>query len=85
MKSNSGSGTDADGGSESAGEHKSVYEAIFREMKDAVFLIDSPTSETTPHISNGPASQKTNCADRRRVNSSVTTRARLSKKTIAGV
>jgi len=38
MKSNSGSGTDADGGSESAGEHKSVYEAIFREMKDAVFF-----------------------------------------------
>ena len=40
MKSNSGSGTDADGGGESAGAHKSVYEAIFREMKDAVFLID---------------------------------------------
>jgi PAS domain S-box-containing protein len=40
MQSNSGSESDADGGSESAGEPESVYEAIFREMKDAVFLID---------------------------------------------
>jgi PAS domain S-box-containing protein len=61
MEDTPGTGAIADRGGVTAGESRSVYEAIFREMSDAVFLIDVARSDhdyTFTYLRNNASHQR---------------------------